>query len=466
MLFERIESKGLVHNSYLIGLSGEAIVIDPRRDCDVYVERATKEGFRIRHILETHRNEDYAIGSLELAARTGAVVWHADGQWPYQYGQAVEPGQKWRVAGLRLEAIHTPGHTPGSMSYLLSNAQGVPWVVFTGDVLFAGEVGRTDLLGQERLKEMTGLLYDTLQEKILPLGDEVIVCPAHGAGSACGAAIADRPWTTIGYERKHNPRLMYSDKGDFMENVGRMLERPHYFQQMEALNLAGPPVLGALPVPTPLTAGEFAERANDAIVLDTRMELGFAAAHVPGALSMWLAGVPSFAGWFLPYDRPILLVNETDNPSEVTRYLVRMGYDSLAGYLAGSMLSWHKSGLESKSIATVTVQELCRRLDRGEEVWVLDVRSKDELEHMGEVPRSHHIHITQLPERMMEVPKDHMVYVFCGSGLRSMIAASLLQRQGWRDVTVVLGGFAGWSSTRCPLEPRKAETDWANLLVF
>ena len=201
-------------------------------------------------------------------------------------------------------------------------------------------------------------------------------------------------------------------------------------------------------------------------MLDTRMELGFAAAHVPEALSIWLAGVPRFAGWLLPYDRPILLVNEADDVTEATRSLIRMGYDSLAGCLSGGMLSWHKKGLESKSIGTVTVQGLCRRLDRGEEAWILDVRSAGELEHVGKVPRGHHIHITQLPERMAEVPKDRVVYVFCGSGVRSMIAASLLQRQGWRDITVVLGGFAGWSSTRCPLEPRQAETDWGNLPVF
>ncbi len=451
MLFERIESEGLAHYSYLIGDQHEAVVIDPRRDCEIYIEKASRAGQRIAYILETHRNEDYVIGSVELASRTGAEIWHADKQWDYQYGQPVEDGQTWQVGTLKLEAVHAPGHTPGMMSYVLHDPGGSPWVLFSGDALFAGDVGRVDLLGEDRLIEMAAMLHDTLYNKFLPLGDQVIVCPAHGSGSVCGSSISERLWTTIGLERRLNPKLRYPNRDEFIGKVAKMLERPPYFRKMERLNVEGAPLLCGLPVPTPLTAQDFAEQAEEALVLDTRTELGFGAAHVPEALSIWQAGVPSFAGWFLPYDRPLLLVTETDDPTPVVRSLVRMGYDDLAGYLAGGMLTWHMAGRESRATGLVTVQELCRRLDAGEDLWILDVRSEEELEKEGRITGAHHVHVTQLPDHLEELPRDRPIFIFCGSGLRSMIAASMLQREGWEEVFVVLGGTAGWSSSTCPV---------------
>ncbi len=452
MLFERIESEGLAHYSYLIGDGKEAVVIDPRRDCGVYVEKASKAGFRIKYILETHRNEDYVIGSVELAARTDAEIWHADSQMDYQYGQPVEDGQTWRVGRLKVEAIHTPGHTPGSMSYLIYDHEGAPWMVFTGDALFAGDVGRVDLLGMDRAEELAEMLYDSIFNKLLPLGDEVLVCPGHGAGSVCGGNISERVWTTIGLERRLNPKLQYTDREQFVANVAQKLERPPYFRRMEPWNLEGAPILGSLPVPTPLTPTAFAEAAEEAVVLDTRMELGFSAAHVPDALSIWQGGLASFVGWFLSYDKPILLVNEDADPSPIVRHLVRIGYDDLVGSLSGGLLSWHMAGRKSASIDTVTVQDLCHHLDVEGDAWILDLRSDEELESHGEIAGAHQIHITQLPDRLDEVPQDETVYIFCGSGLRSMIGASLLRRRGWDKVTVVLGGLAGWHSTTCPLE--------------
>ncbi len=452
MLFKRFKSEGLAHYSYLIGDGNQAVVIDPRRDCDVYVQAASQEGLRITHLLETHRNEDYLIGSVELASRTGAaILLSAHHDLDYSYGEPIRDGQTLKIGRHKLKALHTPGHALGHMSYLLYEPGGAPWVVFTGDALFAGDVGRTDLYGRDRLDEMTGLLYESLFHNILPLGDEVTICPAHGAGSLCGTAIADRAWTTIGLERKHNPKLQYADRGDFVEHVGRMLEYPPYFRMMEKLNLKGPPVLGSLPMPPPLSPKEFAAQAKDAQVLDTRMELGFGSAHVPGALSIWEQGVPRFAGWFLSYDKPILLVTETNDVSRAVRYLIRLGFDRLDGFLAGGMLAWHKAGLESHRVETVTVQDLCHLLDRDEDAWILDVRSDAEVEQ-NEIPVAHHIHVTQLPEHMDEVPRDQPVYIFCGSGVRSMIAASLLRRAGWENLTSVLGGLAGWSSVSCPLE--------------
>ena len=463
MLFRRFESEGLAHYSYLIGDRNRAVVIDPRRDCDVYVQAAAEEGLPITHILETHRNEDYVTGSVELASRTGATILRsAHSPLAYGYGELIHDGERLEIGRLTLKALHTPGHTPGHMSYLLYDSSGAPWIVFTGDTLFAGEVGRTDFMGEDKLAEMTGLLYDSLFNKLLPLGDGVIVCPAHGAGSVCGSGIADRTWTTIGLERKHNPRLRYTDKAEFVKQVGQMLPYAPYFGTVEKLNLEGAPVLGALPVPTPLSAKAFAERASGwaatgpgrksptPTVVDTRMLLSFGAAHVPGSIALWEKELPSYAGWFLTYDKPILLVGETNDVSTVTTTLIRMGYDQIAGFLAGGMLAWHRAGLESQSVHMVTVQELCHQLDAGRDPWILDVRSEGEVAQ-NEIPGAHHIHIKQLPEHLDEVPQDQPVHVFCGSGVRSMIGASLLRRAGWQDVTVVLGGLSGWNSVSCPL---------------
>ena len=453
MLFERVESEGLAHYSYIIGDRNEAVVIDPRRDCEVYPKMASKEGMRITHVLETHRNEDYVVGSVELSYRTRAEIWHADGQLDYKYGQAVEDGMVVKVGRFEIEAIHTPGHTPGSMSYLLRDAGGNPWIVFTGDALFAGDLGRVDLLGVDRAEEMARQLYDSIYSKLLPLGDEVIVCPAHGAGSVCAASIADRKWTTLGIERKLNPKLQVNGEEDFVAKMAVELERPPYFREMERLNLEGAPLLCTVPNPIPLSPKEFGAALETDVVLDTRMELGFGAAHVPGALSIWLAGIPSFAGWFLPYNRKILLVDETGDPDTAVRRLRRIGYDNLWGYLAGGMLAWHTSGKESRSVASANVHDLCAQLDRKEKgkSWILDVRGSDELEKSGRITGAHHIHITMLPQRIDEVPKDRPVYIFCGSGLRSMVAASILQKEGWDNMTVILGGLAGWSSVTCPV---------------
>ena len=452
MLFKRIQSEGLAHNSYLIGDGREAAVIDPRIDCDVYVEEAHFEGFRIRHIFETHRHEDFVLGSVALGARTGAEIWHADSQWDYRYGTAVEDGQKWKIGRLTLEAISSPGHTPGSMSYLLYDPDGNPWIVFTGDALFAGDVGRVDFMGMDRAPEMAGFLYDTIFGRLLPLGDGVIVCPAHGAGSVCASGIGERMWTTIGLERLYNPKLKVSDRNEFISLMVKKLDYPPYFRLMEKLNLEGAQFNDSLPIP--LSAGEFARMAQDAVVVDTRMEAAFSASHVPGSLSIWSSGIPNFAGWFLPHDRPILLVNETNNPEQVFRYLIRLGYQNIAGFLAGGMLAWQMAGYECATIQTITVQALCALFDEqgSRSTWLLDVRSETELEAAGRIIDVHHIHLTEIEDRMEEVPKDRPVYIFCGSGLRSMIAASFLKRKGWENLVVVLGGLAGWKSVSCPLK--------------
>jgi len=413
LLFEKVESEGLAHRSYIFGHNKEAFVVDPRRDIDIYLFLASRKGYKVKYILETHRNEDYVIGSKELSEKTGAEIFHADSELNYKYGHEMNDGQEWRVGSYKIKAILFPGHTKGSMSYLLFDDSGSPWILFSGDALFAGDVGRVDLFGKDEMKEMAGMLYDTIFRKILPLGDEVIVCPAHGAGSVCGGEIADRPLTTIGLEKKLNPKLQFTEKKEFIKKVAKELERPHYFRRMEKLNVEGPSVLGSLPVPAPLLPAEFSEEKETAVILDSRMELGFAGSHVPGSISIWEGVIPAFASWFLQYDKPLLLVNKTDDPLPVVRLLIRIGYDKLAGYLSGGMLGWNISGMQSASIETIRVQDLCRLLDKEEEIVILNVRGKEEIKTKGKIQNALNLHVTQLYERMNEVPKEKPVCIFC-----------------------------------------------------
>lgn len=446
MLFERIVSEGLAHYSYIVGDHGSAIVIDPRLDCDVYVDIASRNKMRITDILETHRNEDYVTGSVELSALTGASVWHADPELDYRYGAPAREGQVWKIGAWQIEAMPAPGHTLGSMAYVLKDHAGVPHAVFTGDAMFAGDVGRVDLLGMDRAEELAGMLYESIFQRILPLGDGVLLCPAHGPGSACGSAITDRPWTTVGMERLHNPKLRAGSRNEFIRSVALELERPPYFRRMEDLNLKGHRLKRR--AISPLTPEEVAEALDECVIVDTRSDVAYGGAHIPGSQFIWSDGLSALAGWYLSYDSPVILVG--DEIERASRTLMRMGYDEISGYLGGGMLAWHMAGHESSSIRTVTVQELCRHLDQGGQAWILDVRSEEEVSKES-ITGAHHIHVTQLPRRMDEVSKEKAVYIFCGSGMRSMVAASFLRRHGWRNLAVVLGGLSGWKSVTCPV---------------
>lgn len=452
MLLERFEAPGIAHVSYLLGDAAAAVVVDPRRDAEVYVERAGAAGLRITDIVETHRHEDFAVGSVELAERTGASIWHADAQLPYRYGAPAEAGQTWSLGGLTLEALATPGHTPGGLSYLLREAGGEPWIVFTGDTLFAGEVGRTDLVDAARSREMAALLYRSLVETLLPLGDQVIVAPGHGAGSVCGAAIAGRPWTTIGLERRLDPVLALTDEEAFVDAVAGVGERPPYFRRMEVLNVEGAPLLGALPVPPPLAPDEFAAAAGASVVVDARSESAFAAGHVPGALSLSLENLGLLAGWLLPYDRPLLLVVDGDEAGEAVRRLVRLGYDHFGGVLGGGMDAWHAAGQPAATVRALSAAQYLRRRDEGDHAFVLDVRTAAEAA-VAPVRGARHIPLGELRDRVAEVPADRRVLAVCPRGRRSMTAASVLAQQGRDDVAVLLGGLAAWRAVAGDLSP-------------
>ncbi len=449
---QRIITEGLAHYSYLMGDAGKAVVIDPRRDCDVYLDEARRAGLQIIYVLETHRHEDLVLGSVELASRAGAEVWHADAQLPYEYGQPLREGQDFQVGGLNLETIASPGHTEGGISYLLRDQAGFPWMLFSGDTLLAGDTGRTDLLGPDRLVQMRGLLHETLFRRLLVLGDDVLLWPAHGAGSVCGRAVADRPWTTIGLERRLNPSLSLTDLGAFLGAAGPQSDLPPYFSTTEKLNVQGAPALPEVS-PTFIAPRAFADIADSAQVIDLRPELAYLPAHIQGSLFLGPGGISRYAGWFLDAAPPILLVTEEDKSASVGRVqLARMGFESITGCLAGGMDAWLMRGLPVAQTAGISIHSMCRDLESGHDPYILDVRAQSELDEQGRVPVARHVDLLRLLPRIAEIPLGRRIHVLCRSGYRSTVAASVLERTGRLDLAVILGGVSAWRSAECSVK--------------
>lgn len=449
MIFERIKSEGLAHLSYFVGSGNEAIVIDPRRDCQIYFDIARREGMKIKYIFETHRNEDYVIGSLELKELTDAEIYHGKGV-DFKYGIFVSDEQEFNFGSMKLTALHTPGHTDESMSYALTYPESgkAPLMVFTGDALFVGDVGRTDLYGPEEIPRMAANLYESIFNKILPLGDGVILCPAHGAGSLCGGAISKREYSTLGLERIQNPALQRTDKEKFIKfKLEEKLEFPPYFKKMEQYNLQGPPLLKGLPVPELLFPKEFVkEMEKGAMVVDTRMPHSFGGAHIKGSYGIWLKGLPYYAGWVLPYDKPILLVlEEKDQLETAVSYLVRIGYDSIAGFLNGGISSWYMKALPVESLNLISVQSLKDKIEKNEEMVILDVRRDEEWEK-GHIEGARHVYVGHLEENLDKVPRNSPIIVYCDSSRRSNIAASILKKNGYDMVYNVLGSMTAWKN--------------------
>ncbi len=449
MLFKRIESEGLSHYSYIVGDGTSAAVIDARRDCEEYLKAATGAGLKITHIFETHRNEDYITGAPELAAATGAEIFTADSMLNIKHGRPVQDGETFNIGRLKIKAILSPGHTPGHMSYLLYDPDGVPWVLFSGDALFAGDIGRTDFLGADMLEEMTGNLYDTIFEKLLPLGDHILLCPAHGPGSVCGASISEREMTTLGIERLYNPKLQVKDKAEFVKS-GKMLERAPYFRKMEELNVEGPPILKSVPHVNALSPVEFAKAIDEgAVVLDARKTTEYGASHIAGSVFVTGSAVAVYGGWFLPYDKPILLVADPDDIEDLQRRLVRIGYDNVAGFLGPGMLGWKFAGKTVSSIRMPHASEVCEDIKGNKDILLLDVRKPEDVEASGGLPGGVNINLTDLPQRFEELPRDKEIYPLCGSGNRAMMAASFLERQGFTQLAVPMGGIKALKAV-CP----------------
>ncbi len=453
MILERIKSDGLSHNSYLVGSHGNAVLVDPRRDCQVYLDSAYRHGLKINSIFETHRNEDYATGSVELSKRSGAGIYHGPGL-DWRFGATLQDGQEFQVGDLLLTAIHTPGHTGESMTYAVSDTGSGPAKVlaFTGDALFVDDVGRVDLPGPAHTERLARALFQSLHERILPLGDGAILCPAHGGGSVCGGNISDRDESSLGVERSQNRMLKLSEEDFVSEKIGERLHRPPYFATMERYNLDGPPVLGHLPVPARLSAKDFQQRMErGAVVVDTRLPADFCGAHISGSYSIWLSGVPQFAGWVLPYDRPILLVLEDESRLDnAVRYLVRLGYDKIEGHLWNGMEGWYNSGMAIQGLAALSVHQLRAMMAQRERLTILDVRGETEWS-AGHIEGSVNIYVGHLDRSLSQVPKDGPVAVLCNVGRRASLGASILQRAGYPTVYNVLGSMTAWRASGYPV---------------
>ncbi len=450
-----IKSRGLAHNSYFLSDGGEAAVFDPRRDCAAYTQLAEEECAQIKYVVETHAHEDFLTGSLELQNLTEAEIAHSN-EGHFKYGQHnLVDGDELRIGRLVIKALYTPGHTNDSMCYTVyESTNSYPLMVFTGDTLFAGEVGRTDLLGPERQQQQSEELYESIHGKVLPLGDHVLVYPAHGSGSVCGFEISDRECTSIGYERKANSQLTL-DKPSFVKHLVRQaLLIPPYFAQMVRYNLNGPPLLrnGF----SPLNVAQFEEEMSkpDTVVIDAREPGAFAGSHIPGTLNIWLNGLSLFPGWVATYAQRILLVVAQPHEVQVAQsYLWRLGFDTLIGYLCSGIQEWRNSGKPFDHIDTLSADQVKATLDLNE-IIVLDVRDEREWE-AGHIPRAKHIYVGQLPNEANQLQKDMPVVTQCTVGNRAGLAASILKKMGFSNVYNLLGGMQAWRSRGYPIEGGK-----------
>ncbi len=449
MIIKKIKSEGLSQNSYFIGSQNEAIIIDPRRDCQIFLDLAQQQEMTIKAIFETHRNEDFVIGSIELAQRTGAKIYHGS-KLDFKYGQPLTDNQEFIFGKIKLIAIETPGHTDESMSYALADLElsPKPIMVFTGDTLFVGDVGRIDLYGPKEAPRLAEALYNSIFNKLLPLGDDVLIFPAHGAGSVCGGDISQREDSTIGIEKAFNPHLQKT-KVEFIEDkLNEHHTRPTYFLKMEKYNIEGPPIFDKLPSPPPLLPKQFLEQMQQgAIVIDTRQPPAFGGAHLKNSYNIWLERIPSYAGWTLSYEKPILLLLEDKYfLNRAVRYLYRLGYDNLIGYLVGGLEGWYKNSLPLEHFGLVSVHELKNWIDQKDDLFILDVR-EDAKWKQGHISGSVNIFSGYLEDRVEELPKNRPISVICNIGNRSSLATSILHRAGFTNIHNVLGGMIAWENS-------------------
>ncbi|MBC54799.1 MAG: MBL fold metallo-hydrolase [Gammaproteobacteria bacterium] len=449
MRLEKIKTPGLAHLSYFLSADGEAAVIDPRRDIEVYLELARAEGAIIKHVFETHRNEDLISGAPLVKQATGAEVWHGPhADQPIRYAQETHEGAVFEMGGLMLTVLETPGHTDDSLSYVLYDKRfnDGPVGVFTGDALFIGDVGRTDFY-PERKSEVAGLLYDSLQ-KLMALGDQCLIFPAHGAGSVCGSGMADREFSSIGHERQNNPRLQIADRDAFIEaKLNEHHYIPPYFERMEQCNVIG--AEAAPPAPLPCSPALLLN-PGEHVCLDVRGIFDYAGGHRPDALCIPDDMIAAFAGWLLPADRPILLIARDERQAlNAATTLQRIGFDHIVGYFSGVMPLAVNNG-PLATLDFIHTQTVRARLDSPPHGWtLLDVRAIDEYES-GHIKGARHAYVGELHDAIQDIDPDHPLTVMCGSGARATIAASVLQRQGFADVDVFIGSMKAWHSASLP----------------
>ncbi len=471
MIFRRFYDAKLAQASYLVGCgrTGEAIVIDPNRGYEQYVESARAENLRISCVTETHIHADFVSGSRELAVQTGAqlLLSNAGGDaWSYVFAaesgaQLLGDGSTFDVGAVHFEALHTPGHTPEHLSFLVTDTAvgDRPIGAFTGDFLFAGDVGRPDLL--ERAVQMVGTMEAAARElfcslqRFRRLPDYLQIWPGHGAGSACGKSLSAMPQSTLGYECLFNWALGVKDEDTFVEMVlAGQPEPPTYFATMKSINRLGPRMRGALQHPVRVGIDRLMDAiAAGAVVIDSRTAANFAAGHVPGSINVPLdRSFSTWAGWLVPYDRDIYLIADERRErgvGDAVRDLAMIGLDRMAGYAGANEVERWAAGGHAASIRQITAAELAERLRAGD-VAVVDVRAQTEYAS-GRLPGAVNIPLGQLPDRADSVPRDRMVVLQCQSGGRSAIGASVLSARGFGNVVELNGGLNAWKAAGYPV---------------
>jgi hydroxyacylglutathione hydrolase len=474
MLFERFEDPDLSQYSYAVGCEakGEMAIVDPRRDVDVYLDFAHEKEMKVTHVLETHVHADFASGARELAERAGAellVSAHDEGEifevaFPHT---DMADGDSVTIGAVRIEALHTPGHTPEHLSLLVhdgARSEEVPMLLLTGDFLFIGSLGRPDLLGEEAKRALAEQLFDSVRNVLPELPDGLEIHPAHGAGSMCGSGLSGRPTSTLGFERVASSYLdPQLTKEAFVRKVlDGVPPFPPYYRRMKRVNSEGPKLLNGLPGIEALPVARVAELLDgEAVAIDLRDFLAFGGGHLPESFGIGTTGkLSTWAAWVVPYDRPLVLVAGEDDPESVVegavRKLVRVGLDEVVGYLDGGVSAWAASGRDLDELPQTTPLELHRRREAGEAIEVLDVRTDDEWES-GHVEGAHHVMAGELAESTDGVPAagDRQeagppLAVVCGSGYRSTVAASVLARAGFENLINVAGGMTAWERAGLP----------------
>lgn len=453
----------LAQASYLLGSEGQAAIVDPRRDVDIYLQEAAALGLSIRYVIETHLHADFVSGHRELAERTGATVLishRAGATYPHR---PVKDGDVISVGALSLTVLETPGHTPESISVVVTDtrASEKPQMVLTGDTLFIGDVGRPDLLGSKGLTadHMAGLLYDSLQTKLLPLSDEVLVYPAHGAGSLCGKNLSKDTFSTMGGQRATNVALQPMSREAFVKFLTKDApEIPRYFPMDVEINRQGAPSLDTASAPTALSAVEVKQRRDaGAIVVDVRTSEDYAAGSVPQSLNVGLAGqFASWVGTLVDARRDILIVAEDEAGAVEARVrLARIGLERVVGWLSGGIRDWQSAGFEVETTPQVTVTELQEKVNAEaqkdlRDFQIVDVRRPGEWS-VGHIADSIHAPLHVLEDHAAYLDPSLTTYVVCGAGYRSMMGAEILRELGVKHVVDVRGGMTAWNAAGLPV---------------
>jgi len=466
MFFHKRYTTGLAINSFMVGdpNSKKCAVIDPVRDIDEYLSIAEKEQLSIVAILETHVHADFISGALELKhalANKPKIYCSGMGgvEWTPKYADVVVgEGDEVALGDIRLKAVHTPGHTPEHIMWSLyddTRSSDTPWLLFTGDFLFVGAVGRPDLLGSKEFKELSHQLYHSIFNKLIKYESFTEIYPSHGAGSMCGKSLAARASSTVGYEQKFNSSLQPLPEKQWVLNLMEdMPPSPPYFSRMKKINVEGAVIVGNKFKNLKKFSAKQVHNLSleNATVLDTRSKESFASLHIPGSINIPFGiNISTWAGWILHYDVPIVLVVEEDSHLEnVIAQLLCVGFDSIEGSLEGGISAWEREGLNMNHIKAYSVQELAKHLKKNESLRLIDIRSESEWD-LGHIPTAEHIPLAEIEKRIAEFNKDDEIAVICRTGYRSSIAASIFKKYDCLHVTNILGGMSAWHNEGFPV---------------